>query len=76
VLVLVLAVVFLVFTLGIALYYRDSSTFANVASIWGLFVGLIGFIVTIWTLFETQRASRTAQREVQAATVAAQQKIE
>src|SRR5262249_18478451 len=42
---------------------------------WGLFVGLIGFVVTIYTLFETQRVTRKAQREVQAATVEAQQKI-
>jgi hypothetical protein len=50
VLVLVVGVVLLGLTLGIALSYRESSTFANVASIWGLFVGLIGFIVTIYTL--------------------------
>src|SRR5204862_2676362 len=63
-------------TLVIALYHRESSTFANVASIWGLFVGLIGFIVTIYTLFETQRISRKAQQEVQKATVEAQQAIQ
>jgi hypothetical protein len=76
VLVLVVGVVLLGLTLVIALYQRESSTFANVASIWGLFVGLIGFIVTIYTLFETQRVSRKAQREIQTATVEAQQKIE
>jgi hypothetical protein len=74
--VLLGGVVLLVVTFGIALYYREDGTFANFASIWGLFVGLIGFIVTIYTLFETQRVSRTAQQEVQTATVAAQQKIE
>jgi hypothetical protein len=47
-----------------------------VASIWGLFVGLIGFFVTIYTLFETQRVSRKAQQEVQAASIAAQQAIQ
>jgi hypothetical protein len=76
ILVLVSGVLLLGVTLVIALYHRESSTFANVASIWGLFVGLIGFIVTIYTLFETQRVSRKAQREVQTATTAAQQKIE
>jgi hypothetical protein len=76
VLVLVVGVVLLGLTLAIALYYRESSTFANVASIWGLFVALIGFILTIYTLFETQRVSRKAQREIQAATIEAQQAIQ
>jgi type VI protein secretion system component VasK len=76
VLVLVVGVVSLGFTLAIALYHRESSTFANVASIWGLFVGLIGFSVTIYTLFETQRISRKAQQAVQTATIEAQQAIQ
>ncbi len=76
VLVLVVGVVLLGLTLAIALGHRESSTFANVASIWGHFVGLIGFIVTIYTLFETQRISRKAQREVQTATVEVQQAIQ
>src|SRR5260370_11670962 len=76
VLVLVVGVVLLGLTLAIALFHRENSTFASVASIWGLFVGLIGFAVTIYTLFETQRVSRKAQREVQTATVEAQQKME
>jgi ElaB/YqjD/DUF883 family membrane-anchored ribosome-binding protein len=75
-LVLVVGVLLLGLTLGIALYYRENSTFANVASIWGLFVGLIGFSVTIYILFETQRVSRKAQQEVQTATVEAQQAIQ
>src|SRR5205809_601562 len=75
-LVLMVGVLLLGLTLVIALYHRESSTFANVASIWGLFVGLIGFIVTIYTLFETQRVARKAQQEIQTATVEAQQKIE
>jgi hypothetical protein len=76
VLVLVLGAVLLGVTLVIALYHQDNSTFANVGSIWGLFVGLIGFAVTIYTLFETKRASREAQQEIQKATVEAQQRIE
>lgn len=76
VIVLVVGVSLLGLTLVIALDHRESSTFANVASIWGLFVGLIGFIVTIYTLFETQRVSRKAQREIQTATVEAQQAIQ
>jgi hypothetical protein len=75
-LVLVVATVLLGITLVVALFQRESTTFANFASIWGLFVGLIGFGVTIYTLFETQRVSRKAQQEIQAATVEAQRKIE
>jgi ElaB/YqjD/DUF883 family membrane-anchored ribosome-binding protein len=74
--VLVLGILLLALTLLIALYYRENSIFANVASIWSLFVGLIGFIVTIYTLFETQRVSRKAQEEVQEATVEAQKAIQ
>jgi hypothetical protein len=76
VLVLLVALMLLGVTLVIALYSRESSTFANIASIWGLFVGLIGFSVTIYTLFETQRVTRKAQREVQTASVEAQQAIQ
>ena len=76
VLVLVTGVVLLGVTLAIALYHHDNSLLVNVASIWGLFVGLIGFIVTIYTVFETQRIARKAQQEVQATTAQAQQAIE
>ena len=63
-------------TLVIAIYHSENSPFANVASIWGLFVSLIGFSVTIYTLFETQRAARKAQQAIQTATLKAQQVIE
>jgi hypothetical protein len=76
ILVLVVAGLLLGITLAVALFQRESSTFANFASIWGLFVGLIGFFVTIYTLFETQRVTRKAQQEIRAATVEAQQAIE
>jgi hypothetical protein len=76
VLVLVVGVVALGLALAIALYFHESSTFVNVASIWGLFVGLIGFIMTLYTLFEAQRVSRKAQREVQATAAEAQQAIQ
>src|SRR5262249_2608770 len=76
VLVLVVSSVLLGITLMLAFAFRDSNSFANFASIGGLFVGLIGFSVTIYTLFETQRVSRKAQQVVQTATVEAQQKIE
>ena len=59
-----------------ALAYRDVGETANFSSIWGLWVTLIGFGLTIYTMIETQRAARKAQREVQAATLDAQQKIE
>jgi hypothetical protein len=76
VLVLVLGVMLLAITLVIALSNSDSSTFANVASIWGLFVGLIGLTMTLYILIETQDIARKAQREIQVTTVEAQQKIE
>ena len=76
ILVLVVGVALLGITLWIAVYYHESSAFVNVASIWGLFVGLVGFSVTIYTLFETQRVSRKVQREVQTATAEAEQRIE
>jgi hypothetical protein len=52
ILVLVVGTVLLGVTFVIALYQRENSTFANFASIWGLFVALIGFIVTMVTLLE------------------------
>jgi hypothetical protein len=55
---LVVGVLLLGVSFVIALCYRESSTFANFASIWGLFVGITGFLVTIDLLFETQRISR------------------
>jgi hypothetical protein len=73
--VLVVGVVLLGLTLGIAFFNRENGAFANVASIWGLFVGLIGFIVTIYTLFETQRVSRQAQQEIRKAASEAQQAV-
>jgi type VI protein secretion system component VasK len=69
-------VVLLGLTLSIALYHRESNTFANFASIWGLCVSLIGFGLTIYTLIETQRVAREAQQEIQTATIEAQQKIQ
>ncbi len=62
--------------LCLALVYRNVGATANFSSIWGLWVALIGFALTIYTMIETQRAAREAQREVQAATIDAQQKIE
>lgn len=76
VLVLVGCVLLLVLTFVIAVDHRDNTAFANIAGIWGLFVGLIGFAATIYTLFETQRVSRKAQLEVNAATVQAQHAIQ
>lgn len=73
VLVLVVGGVLLGVTLAVAVAQRGNAGFVNVASIWGLFVGLIGFLVTIYTLFETQRVTRDAQRETRAATEKARQ---
>ena len=76
VLLLVIGVLLLAATLVIALNHRENSTFANFSSIWGLSVSLIGFVITIYTLFETQHVARRAQREVQNATIEVQRKIE
>jgi ElaB/YqjD/DUF883 family membrane-anchored ribosome-binding protein len=74
-LALVVGLVFLAVGFRQALAYRDVGETANFSSIWGLWVALIGFGLTIYTMIETQRAARKAQREVQAATVEAQQAI-
>lgn len=74
--VLFVGVLLLALSLAVAVQYRENTAFVNVAGIWGLFVGLIGFAVTIYTLFETQRVSRKAQHEISAATLAAQERIE
>jgi hypothetical protein len=65
ILILVAGVLFLSITLAIAFYHSENSTFANVASIWGLLISLPGFIVTIYTLFETQRVTREAQHKIE-----------
>lgn len=39
--------------------------FANTASVLGLLVSIIGFVLTLWTVYETQRASREAQRQIE-----------
>ena len=44
-------------------YYVD--LYANHATVVGLMLGLAGFILTIWTLFEGLRVNRESQRQVQ-----------
>jgi len=56
----------------LALVYLDESKpyidrYANHAGVLGLFVSVIGFGLTVWTVFETLRVSTKAQREIQAA---------
>ena len=72
---LIVGVVSLGITFCIAIYNRENSTFANFAGIWGLFVGLIGFVLTIYTVFETQRVSRAAQEAIQRAAREAQEAV-
>lgn len=38
--------------------------FGDTASVWGLWVSLVGFILTVWAVLETQRATREAQEKV------------
>jgi hypothetical protein len=46
-----------------AYLYRGDSEWANAASIAGFFIAVVGFPLTIYSLFETQRAGREAQRQ-------------
>jgi hypothetical protein len=47
----------------LAYLQRSNSEWANFAGIAGLCLAIIGFPFTIYSLFETQRASREAQRQ-------------
>jgi hypothetical protein len=47
----------------LAYLHRDDSEWANYAGIAGFCLALVGFPFTIYSLFETQRASREAQRQ-------------
>lgn len=39
---------------------------ANTASVWGLWVTVVGFRLTLWTVLETRRIARAAQEETRA----------
>lgn len=45
--------------------------FANTASVLGLLVSIVGFILTLWTVRETQRVSREAQQQIEKEVAAA-----
>jgi hypothetical protein len=47
----------------LAYFHRNESEWANYASIAGLGLAVVGFPITIYSLFETQRAGREAQRQ-------------
>ena len=47
--------------------------FANRASVFGFFVSVIGFILTVWAVFETLRVSTKAEKEIQGAGIEARQ---
>jgi len=47
----------------LAYLHRNDSEWANYAGIAGLCLAIVGFPFTIYSLFETQRASREAQRQ-------------
>ncbi len=67
---------FLLLGFILAYLFRDTTQTANFASIWGLWVSLIGFAVTIYTLIETQKISQEAQQKIENAASRAQQAIE
>ncbi len=62
----------LVLTGALALFYFDESKlyvdrYANHAGVLGLLVSVIGFGLTVWTVFETLKVSTKAQREIKQA---------
>ncbi len=57
----------------LAYLHRNDSEWANYAGIAGLCLAIVGFPFTIYSLFETQRASREAQK--QAAEAAREAKV-
>jgi hypothetical protein len=72
----VAAVLVLVGGVALAVAFRDSPPAGNVASIVGLALGVAGFGVTIYTLFETQRVSREAQKKIEEAAARAEKAVE
>src|SRR5258708_884015 len=53
--------------LFVAIAYRKDSELGNIASIWGVCVGIIGFFLTIYTLWDTQRVTREAEAAIKKA---------
>lgn len=68
--------VFLVLGFVLAYGFRETGETANFSSIWGLWVSLIGFALTIYSLYEVQRASRQAQEKVAESVHRAEQTVE
>lgn len=48
----------------------------NLAGVWGLWVSVVGFGLTFWTIFETRRVSREEQQKTQAAIAAAREETQ
>jgi len=61
---LTVGVILFVVGLFFALAYRSESEWANFASIWSIWVGIIGFILTIYALADTRRVSREAEATI------------
>lgn len=62
-LVALLAIGVLGASIGLAYLHRSDSEWGNFASMAGLGLATVGFPLTIYSLFETQRAGREAQRQ-------------
>ena len=60
----------------LAYLHRSDSEWANYASIAGLGLAIVGFPVTIYSLFETQRAGREVQRQAAEAAREAKEAVE
>jgi hypothetical protein len=60
----------------LAYLHRNDSEWANYVGIAGLCLAIVGFPFTIYSLFETQRASREAQRQAAGAAREAKEAVE
>ena len=72
---LAVGVILFVVGFGFALAYRGESEWANFASIWGIWVRIIGFILTLYALADTRRVSREAEVTIKKAAAEAAQAV-
>src|SRR4051812_15083284 len=69
------AAAFLVGIGVVAYQLRDGSPTANAHSIAGLWVSVLGFAVTMYTLYQTQKVSEESQRSIEAAAARAEETV-
>src|SRR5580692_1485212 len=61
IIVILLVTIALTVTFVEAYIWCEEGNVANFHSIAGLWVSILGFVITIWTLIDTQRVSRQAE---------------